>query len=319
MAEYMWKPSLMRRVFVLPEAIADKHLKLAGSVQLKVLLWVSRHGGSFEAEACAKAVGVSAPDCVDALQYWVAAGVLQTDGSETVPTVSVEEKPPVSAVAAKPAVAPKMNKPQMTDVIRRQKKDSEFRGLLSEVSVQLGRPLSNGDAETLLYLYETAGLPAAVLLMVVGYAAQAGRLHMRYIEKVALDWADRGILTMPAAEEHLCYLERCDQAAKRVQHVCALTKPLSTAAALRLAEKWIYEWQVTDEVLAEAYAVCREKTGKFESRYMDRVLENWHEQGVVTAEEAAKARGKKHASTSTELSEYEQMVEQYVPVYKKKG
>ena len=76
MAEYTWKPSLMRRVFVLPEAIADKHLKMAGSVQLKVLLWVSRHGGSFDAEACAKAIGVSAPDCADALQYWVAAGVL---------------------------------------------------------------------------------------------------------------------------------------------------------------------------------------------------------------------------------------------------
>ena len=319
MAEYIWKPSLMRRVFVLPEAIADKHLKMAGSVQLKVLLWVSRHGGSFDAEACAKAVGVSAPDCMDALQYWVAAGVLLSDGSEPMPEPTASEKPPAPVAPPRAVTVPKVNKPQMTDVVRRQKKDGEFRGLLTEVSVRMGRPLSNGDAETLLYLYDTAGLPASVLLMVVGYAAQAERLNMRYIEKVALDWADRGIMTIAAVEEHLCYLERCDQAAIRVQTVCELSKPLSTAAALRLAEKWVFQWQVTDEVLREAYVVCREKTGKFESRYVDRVLENWHEQGVTTADEAANAQGKKRAVDTGEKSEYEKMVEQYVPVYKKKG
>lgn len=183
----------------------------------------------------------------------------------------------------------------------------------------MGRPLSNGDAETLLYLYETAGLPASVLLMVVGYAAQAARLNMRYIEKVALDWADRGIVTMEAVEAHLCYLERCDQAALRVQQVCELAKPLSTAAALRLAEKWVFEWNVTDDVLREAYAVCREKTGKFESRYVDRVLENWHSQGVTSAAEVPTKRGKKAKAAAAEPTEYEQMVEQYVPIYKKKG
>ena len=201
MAEYVWNASLMRRVFVVPEEIADRHLRLAGCVQLKVLLWLSRNDGAFDADACAKAIGETASDCRDALQYWVMAGVLQgTDEPETpvaaVPEVSVPQ--PVK----KPA-RPKVVKPQMTDVIRRQTRDEEFGGLLTEISARMGRPLSNGDAETLLYLYDTVGLPAAVLLMVVGYAVHAEHITMRYIEKVALDWADRGILTMEAAEEHL--------------------------------------------------------------------------------------------------------------------
>ncbi|MBR5539931.1 MAG: DnaD domain protein [Clostridia bacterium] len=316
MAEYVWNASLMRRVFVVPEEIADRHLRLAGSVQLKVLLWLSRNDGQFDAEACAKAIGETAPDCRDALQYWVAASVLQVTDDEQELVVIAEA--PVPQPTTKPA-RPKVKKPQMTDVIRRQTKDEEFGGLLTEVSARMGRPLSNGDAETLLYLYETVGLPAAVLLMVVGYAAQAERINMRYIEKIALDWAERGILTMEAAEDHLCYLERCEQAVRHVQTVCQLAKPLTGAAVMRTAEKWICQWKITDEVLLQAYEICCEKTGKFETRYMERVLENWHSQGADTAEQVAALSGKKPTKAPTaDNTEYEDMIEQYVPVYKKK-
>ena len=317
MAEYFWNPSLMRHVFAVPEEIVDRHLRLAGSVQLKVLLWVSRNG-TFDAESCSQAIGVSAPDCADALQYWVAAGVLS--GGEPVaatPTPPKDENPP--APKPKAAARPKVHKPQLTEVIRRQQQDGEFDGLLAEVSARMGRPLGNGDLETLLYLYESVGLPAAVILMVVGYAAQMGRINMRYIEKVALDWADRGIVTMAAAEEHLCYLERCEQAVLRVQAVRQLEKPLTTATAMRAAEKWICAFGITDEVLAKAYAICLEKTGKFDVKYIDRVLENWHAQGADTTEKVEALTGKKQAKThSFDHTEYEDMVEHYVPVYKKK-
>ncbi len=315
MADYFFKASLMRRVFTMPDAVVDEHLRLAGSVHLKVLLWLSRNGGEFDAEACAAAVGVSAADCCDALQYWVAAGLLEGD----TPTPKVKDQPAaVTPPAPKAPSRPKVNKPQMPQVLARQQRDEEFGGLLTEVSARMGRPLSNGDAETLLYLYETVGLPAAVLLMVVGYAVHAEHISMRYIEKVALDWAQQGIVTMAAAEEHLCYLERCDRAALQVQTVCQLQKPLTTAAAMRAAEKWICQWQVTDEVLAEAYAICLDKTGKFETRYIDRVLENWHQQGADTVDKVQALSGKPKKRKQTVDTAYETMIEQYVPVYKKK-
>lgn len=320
MAEYFWNASMMRHVFAVPEEVVDRHLRLAGTVQWKVLLHVSRNGGVFDATACSKAIGERESDCLDALQYWISAGVLE--GEHVVPPVAptVPETVAVTVTPSTKTVArPKAVKPQMTEVIRRQKKDEEFGGLLVEVSARMGRPLSNGDAETLLYLYETVGMPAAVLLMVVGYAAQTEHFNMRYIEKIALDWAERGLLTMEAAEEHLCYLERCEQAVLRVQAVCALPKPLSTAAAMRSAEKWICQWQISDEVLAKAYDVCLEKTGKFETRYMDRVLENWHSQGADTPEKVAQITGKKpQKEPSAVTTEYENMIEQYVPVYRKK-
>ncbi len=312
MAEYQWNASLLRHVFILPQDVADKHLRLAGAEQLKVLLWLARHDGVYDEEACSRAVGVAATECRDALRYWLDAGVLV--GEET-----VAPPPTPTAPVAKPKVArPRPVKPQMPEVIEARESDPEFAYLEDEVAARLGRPLSPGDRETLLYLYRTAGLPAAVVLMVVGYAVETEHLTMRYIEKVALDWADKDILTMAAAEEYLCAMERRQTAVKHVQTVCGLDKPLTGTVAYAAAERWICDWSISDDVLRKAYEICREKTGKFQAGYMTRVLENWRDQGADTVEKIAELERGSSAESHDENNAYESMVEQYVPVYKKK-
>lgn len=313
LTEFSWNASLLRRVFVVPEDVADKHLRLAGAVQLKVLLWLSRHDGVYDETACSEAVGASAADCLDAVRYWMEAGVLVGPESMTAPVT-----PTAAAAVPLPVARPQAVKPQMPDVIKRRDESGEFAYLLDAVSARLGRPLSPNDQETLLYLFDTAGLPAEVILMAVGYAAAAERCSMRYIEKVALDWADHGIVTMPLAEEYLCQMERQQQALIHLTEVCGLEKAPRGVAARDAAVKWIYEWRMSDEVLRLAYAVCHKKTGKFETRYMDRVLENWYEQGADTAEKVEALSGGKESPQSSD--EYEDMVSRYIPVYKgKKG
>ena len=314
MANYQWEPSMFGRMVALPATVAEQQLKLAGAVQLKTLLWFATNGGTFDANACAAAVGYSAADCLDAMQYWVACGVLRDVEASAMPTVSA---PPVPAPMARPRAV----KPQMKEVIAAQKAVPGFSYLLDTVSARLGKPLTHGDMETLLYLTDTAGLPAEVVLMVVEYAVQTEHYSMRYIEKTALDWADKEITTIAAAEEHLCRLERCREALLKVQTVCALPKPLPASAVnMACAEKWVFLWSVTDDLLRLAYAVCAEKTGTFQVKYIDRVLENWHAQGIVTAEQAAALTAVPIAAVkpTESSSEYEQMVENYIPVYKSK-
>ena len=319
LAEYQWNASLLRHVFILPEEVADKHLRLAGEIPLKVLLWLSRHGGVYEDEACARAVGKSASECRDALRYWVQAGVL-LGGDSSAPTPALAPTEVKLPTVKAPLTRPRAVKPQMPEVIARRDSDAEFAYLLDEVSARLGRPLSPGDMETLLYLCDTAGMPVGVILMVVGYAVAANKLTMRYIEKVALDWADRDVLTIAAAEEHLCRLERSQQALRHVQTVCGLDKPPTGAAAFAAAEKWIYDWNTPDDILRQAYEVCCQKVGKFQAGYMTRVLENWREQGADTVQRIAdlSADSKKAGKKAAPDSEYETMVEQYIPIYKKK-
>lgn len=330
---YQWNPAVLGEVFAVPAAVVDDHIKMAGSAQLKVLLWLLREGrGSFDPERCSAAIGVSPADCSDALQYWFATGLMLPVGETfgAPPAVPSPEKAapstpaPSSAAATRnpPAARPRPVKPSMKEVIARQKESAEFSYLLETASARLGRPISQGDMETLLYLYDTAGLPAEVILMVVEYAVAEGKYHMRFIEKVALDWADRGITTMAAAEQHLCALERRRQAWNTVSALLGLTQS-PTIAQSDAAERWVCDWQVNEGLLRLAYERCREATGKFNSSYMDKILEHWRMDGVDTVEKAlaekpGKRKSKKAAKeTSFDLDEYESMVSEFTPVYKK--
>lgn len=324
-----WDPEALDEVFALPAQVVDKHIRLAGSAQLKVLLWLARAGrGEFDPDACAAAIGLPAADCIDALQYWVETGVLTRSGAKparartTKPAPSAE---PVSVQSAPkapaPVARPQAVKPQMPEVIAREKASPEFAYLLDTTSARLGKPLSPGDMETLLYLYDTVGLPAEVVLMVVAYAITMGKTNMRYIEKIALDWADLGITTMAAAEEQLCHLERSRDAWARVCGWLALAIEHPTVAQMNNAEKWIFGWKMPEELIRHAYALCREKTGKFQSNYMTKILEHWHLDGLDTLEkvQAAQKPAKKAgaAESSLALEEYEQQVADYVPVFRK--
>lgn len=328
---YIWNSLLLGDVFVLPGDIVDNHLRLAGSTQLKVLLWCARSGhGAFDAQACSAAIGVSPADCVDALQYWLQTGVLLAADSEaaTAPVSTAPAPLPKPEAPAAPAMIvmppakarPAAVKPQLDEVLARQQDSSDFAGLITAVEARLGRPLSHGDMSTLLYLFDTAGLPAGVIMMVVGYAVEAGKPHMRYIEKMALDWADKDILTVDQAEQELLRLERRRQAIEQIQTAFGLLQS-PTFSQTEAAYKWVWEWKMPPELIRLAGEQCIERCGKFNYGYVGKVLEHWHADGLTTPEQVQQSASSKKAAkprkaTSFDLDAYDEMALRYTPVYK---
>ncbi len=345
---YTWNSEYMWDTVTLPAAVG-RYLKLASPLQMQVLLWMATAGrGQGDAAACAAALGgrVSEGDCADALRYWVAEGVLQaqeapkTDraagapGSGFRPVCATPARGPVNltllsapaAVSARPVVPrPAAVKPQMGEVLERRQQSAEFSYLLEAASSRLGKPLSPGNMETLLYLYDTAGLPAEVILMVIAYAVGAGKGNMRYIEKTALDWAEKGIDTIAAADEYLCRLARLDRAWAQVAEWFDLEDSRPTLGQKENAEKWLYQWQLPEGLLRLAYEQCLDKTGKFQSNYIDRILEGWRLDRLDTPEKvlAAQKPQKKPAAPAKEggfdVNAFEQMVRAYTPKYRKRG
>ena len=69
-------------IFAVPSIIVDKHIKLAGSAQLKVLLWVLRNADvDYKIDDISHALGIPAPDISDSLQYWVEVGLMIKSGT----------------------------------------------------------------------------------------------------------------------------------------------------------------------------------------------------------------------------------------------
>lgn len=263
---YRWNPDGMTAPIVLPHTVAQAALTAATAEQWRVLVWLSLHHLEWDAAACAADCALTEVACEASLQYWLTQGTL---------TLAADGAAPVTTHIARPPAV----KPQLREVLAYQKAHPHFADFLQEVSALLGKPIGHADTATLLYLLDTVGLPENVIYTEIGYAVSIGKPNMRYIEKIALDWADKDLTTYQAVADHIHELECERVAAERVEKLLNLARPLSATQA-KLADKWLNLWNFSEEMLQIAAATTVEKTGKFTAAYMDRILERWHAEGI---------------------------------------
>ncbi len=318
MAQYGWNPVCMGGVFVLPNAVADRLLTMASAEQMRVLLWFSRHGG-WDPAACAADLGLSADECEGCLRFWAEQGVLTA--ADAPPEAAVALPTDAKKVAPRAAAV----KPMWKEVLAYQQEHREFAAFLEEVSARMGRPLNQGDNATLLYLITTAGIPAVSVLMVVGYAVSIGKASIRYVESLALAWADEDIITPEQVDGKIRYLQQTRAAAEKVEKILDLPRPLNVTQA-KMADKWLNVWAFSDVMLQHAQTLALERCDKFSPAYMDKILERWHTEGIhtpdrITATPAPKKKGV--TSTNPEESsldnrELEEQLLRYRPKFNKK-
>ncbi len=324
-------------VFAVPCSVVDRHIKLAGSVQLKVLLWVLRHAGEpFEAADIAKALGIDKADIGDAMLYWQEAGLVAVRGDKLVPagtSLPAVEVAPESAPSAPPAApvpeapaAPAqeemhtpirrvLSRPQKADnafVAKRMSESTEIACLMQEAEQILGRLISNGDSATLLMIHDDFGLPADVIIMLLQYVVSVGKSNTRYIEKTAINWADEEIFTHEKAEEKLRRLAENGEAWHTVEQSVGIPHRSPTSKEQEFASKWVSDWRFTTAMIHEAYERNVDATGKFSPNYMNKILERWHRDGITTLQQAqqeklerASARSKTPSKTTYDIAEYE--------------
>ena len=316
---WRWDPAALCSVCVLPAAAVREHIGLASPLQWRVLLQFAADGDAFDLCTCAKVLHKPIDAVGEALQYWKNAGILIGEGEPAPKKAPAPAEEPETSPS--PVARPQPVKPQMAEVLQKQKEDETFSNLLFSVSARFGKPITPGNMETLLYLYDTAGIPADVILLVVAYAVARGKINMRYVETVALSWLDDGINTLPAAEEYLRILEQKDDAAARVRRILGRARELDSRSR-NMAHTWLYVWNMSEELVTVAlrYAV---DNGKPPVPYANAILADWHENGITDPEEAKKAltrsikpAAKRRAQTeesSLDLKGYEQLLEDYVP------
>ena len=316
---WRWDPAALCSVCVLPAAAVREHIGLASPLQWRVLLEFAADGDAFNLHACAKMLHKPTDAVYEALQYWKASGILIGEGEE------MPKEPPAPAKVTEtpaPVTRPQPVKPQMTEVLQKEKEDETFSNLLFSVSARFGKPITPGNMETLLYLYDTAGIPADVILLVVAYAVAHGKINMRYVETVALNWLDGGINTLPAAEEYLRILEQKDDAAARVRRILGRARELDRRSR-DMAHTWLYVWGMSEELVTVALQYAAENGRSSPIAYANTVLTDWHENGITDPKEAKKAlrrsmkpAAKRRAQTeesSLDLKGYEQLLEDCVP------
>ncbi len=301
--KYYINPSSLLGAFPVPTSVADKHIKMAGAVQLKVLLYIFRHAAEeISPEAIAKHLSLSVADVNDTLRFWADAGVLSADGTPVTAQPLPAEKPKAVRAAA--------IKPTREEVAKRGNENPEIAFLLRETQQKLGRALRQSEASTLVWLHDDEGMSVSVLLMLIEFAISDGRPSIGYIERTALDWIDSGVEDIASAEHKINEIYNARSCWSIVQKAFGIDRKLPGKKEQELSVLWVKERGFSKEMLREAYERCVDSTGKLSFPYIAKILDKWYKNGIKTPADIKddKAEEKRDPIASYDSSLFDEML-----------
>lgn len=310
---YKINPSAYSSVFVLPTQIADKHLRMAGKAQLKVLLWLYRNPSVQPSiDVISKDTGIPRDEIDDAMLYWITAGLVIKDGEE-VPVVPVtttaqsasqelrnetlkedvsreKQDMPAEKEKLQKKEKPVLVKPSIKDISMRIAESDDIRSMFAEAQEAFGRTLGYDAQSSLIILHDHYALPPEVIIMLCNYAKTIGKQgSLAYIMKMGATWSECGITDFESASNKIARMENAQNVWDDFKQLTGVENPKPTQKQADCLEIWINDYLFSMDIIYFAYEKAVEKKGKLNWGYMNGILRSWHESGHKTVEDIEKA------------------------------
>lgn len=288
--------------FFVPSAVAEHLLKLATHQQLKVLLYVLAHEGETLSDVdIAGHCGVQPDHVEEAIAFWRQVNVLSSMEpqpaavvkTDTVPApLQAQDRPaqtvPSVAAAAELAAAPAgamMTSGSFSirpsEIAERVKGDAALSALLSAAEQYAGHPLRNTELRSLFWMHDYLGMTPDSILMLLTFCRQENVFHIRYMEQIAVEWHDRGVMTHEQVQQDI---RRRTEARTFVGKVMKLFE--MTRYPTEKQQAYILSWQEEGdsmELIRLAYERTRESCDdKLKFSYLDSILKRWRAEGLKT-------------------------------------
>ena len=109
---------------------------------------------------------------------------------------------------------------------------------------------------------------------------------MSYIEQVALSWNERGINTLEEADSFMCEQSQREQSYASLKRIFGINSRDLTNIEQNYLKTWTSVYNMSEEMIALAYEYCILRINKLSLPYMNRIIENWFENGIHTIADA---------------------------------
>ncbi len=268
--DYFVNPACFSAAFAVPAELCDKYLKLAKGDHIKVLLYMLRNNTkALSEDEISSELSLSVYDVKEALLFWADAGIL----------ISKEAPKPVEK---EPKAYQKIIKPSREDVLLRSQEDPKIKWLLNQSQLIFGRNLKENETRTLVWLYDDLGLDIDVLFIILNHAKSVEKLKISFVQSLAVEWLNKGIDTVAAADEELRLMATANLAWSMVRSAFGLGPRKPTKKESEYANLWVNEWQMSKEMLEAAYDACVDATSGVSFPYIAKIIDSWHKNGYKT-------------------------------------
>ncbi len=177
----------------------------------------------------------------------------------------------------KPQTASLYEKPSYTpDQLREFKSRQETTQLLFIAESYIGKPLTPSEIKTILYFTDVLHFSDDLIDYLLQYCVDRGKKDFKYIEKVAVNWAQEGISTPKQAQK---------QATRYDRNIYTIMNGLGksnspTAKEMEFITRWLKDYGFSMDIIIEACERTVLATDKHRFEYAESILSSWKRQNV---------------------------------------
>ena len=150
----------------------------------------------------------------------------------------------------------------------------------------MGRLLTHSDLAAILSFHQWLGLEPEAIDVLIRYCTENGHRNTRYMERVAIDWSENGIITREQAEERI---KLYNNDFRVIMRAMGQSGRNPVAAEEKFMKNWIEELKMPTELIELACERTVMNTGKASFGYANRIISSWHSKGFKTVEDVKKA------------------------------
>lgn len=276
---------------VLSNKFIDEYMKGANDAQIKVYLYLLRMMGAnlpTSVSEIADKFNHTEKDVMRALQYWEDMQLLSLDFDESKTLTGIHLKElsgdtqksamsaPVVSIVPRQEEDPYTKPSYSAEDLRSFKGNASTSQLLCVAEIYIGRPLTVSELKSILYFSDCLHFSDDLIDYLIQYCVEKGKKNFKYIEAVALNWAQAGISTPKQAEKF---------AAKYDKSVYAIMKELGkndapTSKELEYINRWIKEYGFSTDIITEACERTVMATDRHRFEYAEGILSSWKKENV---------------------------------------
>lgn len=276
----------------IPYWFTTDYMPQASGGYVKVYLYVIAHyqqnNQTIDLEELSTSLNMLYSEVILALNYWDEKGVLHFNklDKDTFELSFKWTKPQLQQELSQPKVTIHQTRPHYTaDELALYKQQHDSIAKLFKICEEyLCRLLSSTDQQVLFGLYDWLNMPLDLIEYLVEYCASNNHTHIRYIEKVALNWIDQGITTVDAAKAQTALTKHYRLILKELgMHGETITKH-----QMQLFNTWLNDYGFDIEIVLEACRRTISHSSKPTLNYLGTILDRWHKNGVKSLEDIQK-------------------------------
>ena len=300
---------------VVSNLFIDEYMKDANDAQLKVYFYLLRMLNADQAisvSGIADKFNHTEKDVIRALKYWEKQQILDLDFDENKALVgihlrdlSAQATPAsqhnvlltsgpvqaqntagnsiISAAVAQPVqTAPQETTPVYTkpayslDQLQEFKEREETSQLLFIAEAYIGKRLTPSEIKTILFFTDVLHFSDDLIDYLLQYSVERGKKDFKYIEKVAVNWAEEGITTPKQAKK---FSTRYDKSVYSIMNSLGRsTAP--TAKELEFINRWTREYGFSTDIILEACERSSLATDRHRFEYAEGILSSWKNAGI---------------------------------------